>query len=364
MRYANLKKPYPQVFNLDLSVKPHSPERISTAILDWYDEHGRKSLPWQQNRTAYKVWLSEVMLQQTQVATVIPYFEAFISRFPNVTALAKADIDEVLHLWTGLGYYARARNLYKCAQAVVEEYQGEFPEDQQLLEALPGIGRSTAAAIVAQSYDKRAAILDGNVKRLLARLHCVPGWPGQSNTLKTLWELAEHYTPPDRCQAYTQAVMDMGAMVCTRRNPKCDLCPIEQWCAARSTASQHDFPNSKPKKTNPVRQQTLYLLQNSQQHYLLLQRPPTGIWGGLWSLPEQEELENLLSEIPQCEHYQHLEHKFSHFTLQAEIKLVSLTANQEHLLENCIGEPSKRWYNPKQPDSIGLPGPIHKLLHR
>lgn len=349
---------------MDLSVKPHQAQLISNAILDWYEEHGRKSLPWQQNRTTYKVWLSEVMLQQTQVATVIPYFEAFISRFPNVTALAKADIDEVLHLWTGLGYYARARNLHKCAQAVVEEYQGEFPEDQQLLEALPGIGRSTAAAIVAQSYDKRAAILDGNVKRLLARLHCVPGWPGQSNTLKTLWELAEHYTPPDRCQAYTQAVMDMGAMVCTRRNPKCDLCPVEKWCAARSTASQHDFPNSKPKKTNPVRQNTLFMLQNPDGGCLLIQRPPTGIWGGLWSLPDTQETKSLLNVLPDNYDAEKLEHKFSHFTLEAEIRICTLNDDQLKKLEQNVRESSYRWYNPKRPDSIGLPGPVHKLLHR
>lgn len=349
---------------MDLSVKPHNAQKVSTALLDWYDEHGRKSLPWQQNRTAYKVWLSEVMLQQTQVATVIPYFEAFIARFPTVEALAKAEVDEVLHLWTGLGYYARARNLHKCAQVLTEQYQGAFPDEPALLEALPGIGRSTAAAIVAQSFDKPAAILDGNVKRLLARLHCVPGWPGQSKTLKTLWLLAEHYTPESRSQAYTQAVMDMGALVCTRRNPKCDLCPVQDWCAARSTGSQHDFPNSKPKKTNPVRQQKLYLLQNAQQHYLLFQRPATGIWGGLWSLPDQVELEKLLPTLPNSEHDQRLEHKFSHFTLQAEIQRIRLTPAQEQLIENNIGEQSSRWYNPQQPDSIGLPGPIHKLLHR
>lgn len=349
---------------MDLSVKPHIAERISTAILDWYDEHGRKSLPWQLERTAYKVWLSEVMLQQTQVATVIPYFEAFIDRFPTVEALAKAHIDEVLHLWTGLGYYARARNLHKCAQTITDNYQGKFPKDQAALEALPGIGRSTAAAIVAQTFDKPAAILDGNVKRLLARLHCVPGWPGQSQTLKALWQLAEHYTPPTRCQAYTQAVMDMGAMVCTRRNPKCDLCPIEKWCAARSTASQHDFPNSKPKKTNPVRQSTLFMLQTPDGDCLLLQRPPTGIWGGLWSLPDACETEGLLDTLPNNYDAVRLEHKFSHFTLKAEIRICCLNDEQLSRLEQSVREEGLRWYNPQQPDSIGLPGPIHKLLHR
>jgi len=348
---------------LDLSVTPHDAQEISDAILDWYDLHGRKSLPWQQQRTAYRVWLSEVMLQQTQVATVIPYFEAFISKFPTVQSLAEADIDEVLHLWTGLGYYARARNLHKCAQAIVEKYQGEFPEDPKQLEELPGIGRSTAAAIVAQAYNKRAAILDGNVKRFLARLHCVPGWPGQGKTLKALWELAEHYTPEKNCQAYTQAVMDMGALLCTRRNPKCDSCPINNWCAARNTASQHDFPHSKPKKTNPVRQSKLYLLSAPESGYLLLQRPPSGIWGGLWSLPDSAEVENLLGCIPESGKQESLEHKFSHFTLNAEIHYCQLNSDQKKQLEFNIREQGQRWYNPEQPDNIGLPGPIHKLLH-
>ncbi len=348
---------------MDLSVTPNDADQVSEAILSWYDQHGRKSLPWQQNRTAYKVWLSEVMLQQTQVNTVIPYFENFVAHYPNVQALAAAEIDEVLHLWTGLGYYARARNLHKCAQVVTDQYKGEFPEDPELLEALPGIGRSTAAAITAQAYNKRAAILDGNVKRFLARLHCVPGWPGQSKTMKALWNLAEHYTPQQRCQAYTQAVMDIGALVCTRRNPKCDECPAERWCAARLTASQHDFPHSKPKKTNPVRQNTLYMLYAPESGYLLLQRPPTGIWGGLWSLPDAKEIKSLLGQLPETEEKQHLEHKFSHFTLQAEIHLCTLNTQQNKQFALNIREQGQRWYDPEQPDNIGLPGPIHKLLH-
>lgn len=349
---------------MTLSITPHNAEQVSAAILYWYDRNGRKHLPWQQARTAYKVWLSEVMLQQTQVSTVIPYFENFISRFPDVQALAAADIDEVLHLWTGLGYYARARNLHQCAQIVAREYHGIFPDDPLLLEQLPGIGRSTAAAIVAQAYDKRAAILDGNVKRFLARLHCVPGWPGQSKTLKMLWQLAEHYTPVQRCQAYTQAVMDLGAMVCTRRNPNCSACPLASWCAAKSTASPHDFPQPKPKKVNPVRQQRLYLLENSEHCYLLLQRPPTGIWGGLWSLPDQQALEQWLPQLPEANSQTLLEHKFSHFTLQAEVLLCRLNPEQEQVLANRVGEQSQRWYNPLQPDSIGLPGPVYKLLHQ
>lgn len=348
---------------MDLSVTPHDADQVATALLSWYDRHGRKSLPWQQERNAYKVWLSEVMLQQTQVSTVIPYFENFMIRFPDVQALAAADIDEVLHLWTGLGYYARARNLHKCAQKVCKDLNGVFPDAPDQLEQLPGIGRSTAAAIVAQTYGRRAAILDGNVKRFLARLHCVPGWPGQGKTLKVLWQLAEHYTPAQRCQAYTQAVMDLGALVCTRRNPDCDACPLASWCAARTTASQHNFPQPKPKKTNPVRKQQLFLLESSDQSYLLLQRPPTGIWGGLWSLPEDKQLEQLLGETPEIRAERQLEHKFSHFTLQADILHCRLTAAQEQTLDQRIGETAQRWYNPREPDNIGLPGPIHKLLH-
>ncbi|WP_245543203.1 A/G-specific adenine glycosylase [Oceanospirillum maris] len=379
---------------MDLSVTLHNAQAISDALLNWYSQHGRKSLPWQKNRTAYKVWLSEVMLQQTQVSTVIPYFEAFTQRFPTIEQLAKADIDDVLHLWTGLGYYARARNLHKCAQQITEKYHGEFPNDAVVLETLPGIGRSTAAAIVAQAYNTPAAILDGNVKRFLARLHCVPGWPGQSKTLKVLWQLAEHYTPNtatpntnasnspnpepnspnpepnsssqasnNQSQAYTQAVMDLGALVCTRRNPKCEQCPIQDWCAARATASQHDFPASKPKKINPVRHSTLYLLRDNERGYLLLQRPPTGIWGGLWSLPDADETEQLLNQQPVSIEKQSLEHKFSHFTLKADIYLCHLTKNESKQIEQGVREQGQRWYKPEQPDSIGLPGPIYKLLH-
>lgn len=347
-----------------LSVKPHDATSVSDAILEWYDTYGRKSLPWQQERTAYKVWLSEVMLQQTQVNTVIPYFETFIRRFPTIESLAAAEIDEVLHLWTGLGYYARARNLHKCAQTITEKYQGSFPQDTDKLEQLPGIGRSTAAAIVAQTFNKPAAILDGNVKRLLARLHCVPGWSGQSQTLATLWKLAEHYTPATRCQAYTQAVMDMGAMICTRRNPLCDQCPVASWCSAKTTASQHDFPQPKPKKTVPVRKTDLYLLTDGNASYLLIQRPATGIWGGLWSLPDTKETERLLSEIPIATKTERLEHKFSHFTLEAQLYWCQIDTAQKNRIENSVREQALCWYNPAVPDTIGLPGPIHKLLHR
>ena len=337
----------------------HPSEQISSAILSWFDQHGRKNLPWQFERSAYRVWLSEVMLQQTQVATVIPYFERFTERFPKVEDLAAADIDEVLHLWTGLGYYARARNLHKCAQTVCEQHQGEFPTEVDALADLPGIGRSTAGAILSISQNRYAPILDGNVKRFLARLHCLPGWPGTTRVQKQLWQLAEHYTPHTRSADYTQAVMDLGAIVCTRRNPLCDQCPLEPFCAAKRTASQHDFPAPKPKKERPVRSVKLYILQNEQGEIFLEQRPATGIWGGLWSLPEKERVKQLFPNEQPEDYLLHgkLTHQFSHFTLQAEIYQNTLTDI------NLLQDGQSCWYNPSQPDEIGLPGPIHKLLH-
>src|SRR5690606_6541720 len=201
-------------------------------VLVWFDQHGRKHLPWQQGITPYRVWLSEIMLQQTQVATVIPYFERFIARFPDVQSLAAAPIDDVLHLWTGLGYYARARNLHRCAQTIVRDYGGEFPASVAALSELPGIGRSTAGALASIAHQQRAAILDGNVKRVLARHHAIDGWPGTTQTLSQLWQFAEQHTPDKRSDHYTQAMMDLGATVCTRSKPACDHCPVADSCIA------------------------------------------------------------------------------------------------------------------------------------
>ena len=221
---------------------------IQQAILSWYDQNGRKHLPWQQNINPYRVWLSEVMLQQTTVTAVIPYFERFTERFPSVQGLAAADVDDVLHLWSGLGYYSRARNLHKAAQMVVNEFGGAFPENLDDLQKLPGVGRSTAGAIASISMGIRAPILDGNVKRVLARLHAVPGWPGKSSVAKVLWEISDDYTPNERLPVWTQAMMDMGATLCTRSKPKCESCPIEQWCDAHAQGKETSFPESKPKK--------------------------------------------------------------------------------------------------------------------
>ena len=214
---------------MNTTTSQHTP--FPDRVLAWYQDHGRHDLPWQQNPTAYRIWISEIMLQQTQVKTVIPYFVTFMRRFPDVSSLARATLDEVLHHWTGLGYYARARNLHRTAQMILADSGGGFPEDLDTLTALPGIGRSTAGAILAMAFNKRATILDGNVKRVLARHHAVPGYPGQSATTKRLWQLAQRYTPTDRVAEYTQAIMDLGATICTRHRPRCTACPVSATCA-------------------------------------------------------------------------------------------------------------------------------------
>ncbi|MFO8140570.1 MAG: A/G-specific adenine glycosylase, partial [Marinobacter sp.] len=261
-------------------------DNFAEQLLQWYDQHGRHNLPWHHNRNAYRVWISEIMLQQTQVNTVIPYFEAFMVSFPDVRTLASAPVDDVLSHWSGLGYYARARNLHKAAKQVVEAYHGEFPQDQEALEALTGIGRSTAAAILAQAFGQRAAILDGNVKRVLARYHAVPGWPGQTSVLTQLWQHAEAHTPDTRVRDYTQGIMDLGAIACTRSNPKCDSCPLSAGCQAYAHSETRLYPGSKPKKTKPEKTTWMLILEDADGRILLERRPPSGIWGGLWSLPE------------------------------------------------------------------------------
>ncbi|VAW81969.1 A/G-specific adenine glycosylase, partial [hydrothermal vent metagenome] len=257
-------------------------------VLTWFKQHGRKDLPWQQQPTRYRVWVSEIMLQQTQVKTVIPFYTRFMSRFPDVLGLADAAQDEVLHHWSGLGYYARARNLHKAAQQVRDQYEGAFPNQVEQLEALPGIGRSTAGAILSLADGQRHAILDGNVKRVLARYHAVHGWPGKSVVLRELWALSEAVTPPQDVAAYNQAMMDLGATLCRRGMPDCVCCPLHADCRARQQGIQRELPSSRPRKTLPVRKVHMLLLQDSQQAVWLQQRPPSGIWGGLWSFPEFE----------------------------------------------------------------------------
>ena len=346
-----------------------SARQFSGAVLNWFDQHGRKDLPWQQNISPYRVWLSEVMLQQTQVTTVIPYFQNFINRFPVIEDLAAAPEDDVLQLWSGLGYYARARNLHKCAKVVVDKYQGAFPDSVGALSDLPGIGRSTAGAIAAISMDIHAAILDGNVKRVLARFHAVSGWPGQVSVQKELWKLAEFYTPAERVADYTQAMMDLGAMVCVRSRPLCDRCPVAESCMAYQKNEQALYPQPKPKKELPVRSVRMLLVVNEQGEVLLRKRPPQGIWGGLWSLPEidtgqalaqQAETETGMS-LTDYEEWNAVRHTFSHFHLDIQpVKTFVVQSGYPQLLES----EQSLWYNLEQPPALGLAAPVSRLLKK
>ena len=271
---------------------------FSERLLAWFDEHGRKTLPWQQDRTPYRVWVSEIMLQQTQVATVIPYYERFMARFPKVDDLAHAPIDDVLSLWTGLGYYARARNLHKTACIIADEYDGKFPDSVEGLESLPGIGRSTAGAILTLGHGGWAPILDGNVKRVLARYHAIEGWPGRSDVLAALWRASEAVTPRHRTADYTQGIMDLGATLCTKSKPECLFCPMMEDCQARISGTQAAYPGKKPKKKIPTRQTYFTICVDSNGQVLLERRPPSGIWGGLWSFPEASNLDDFLNKPP------------------------------------------------------------------
>jgi len=349
---------------------------VSKKILKWYRQHGRKDLPWQENRNAYRVWVSEIMLQQTQVKTVIPYYEKFMQSFPDVTALANAPEDAVLHHWSGLGYYARARNLHKAAQLVRDEHAGDFPLVFDDVLALPGVGRSTAGAILAQAEGQRHAILDGNVKRVLARYHAVHGWTGQAKVQDQLWHFAEQHTPNKQLADYTQAIMDLGATLCKRGKPDCLECPLIKGCEAYATDQVSLLPTPKPKKTLPVKTVRMLLLRNSEQQILLEKRPPTGIWGGLWSLPEMPLEEEVMSW---CEHNYQLKvgtkseqpvvrHTFSHFHLDITPCVVEVNNPEQSVME----AQSRVWYKASQNDrkqvsseqSLGLAAPVSNLLNR
>ena len=261
-------------------------DHFAERLLEWHDRCGRHDLPWQQEPGLYRVWISEVMLQQTRVTTVIPYFERFISRFPQVSDLAAAPLDEVLALWSGLGYYARARHLHRAAQEIISRHSGVPPTDLAAWCALPGVGRSTAGAILTLAAGAYHPILDGNVKRVLARYHTVPGWPGLPEVQQRLWVLAEAHTPQHRTGAYTQAIMDLGATLCTRTRPDCLRCPVAEGCKAHESNLVANFPMSRPRQVLPVREMTFVLLLNQEDNVFLERRPAAGIWGGLWTFPE------------------------------------------------------------------------------
>ena len=336
--------------------------QFSKDLLLWFDQHGRKNLPWQTPIDAYRVWLSEVMLQQTQVATVIPYFIRFIERFPNLPALADADLDEVLSLWAGLGYYSRGRNLHRAAQIIRDEHGGVVPQDLEALRALPGIGRSTAAAIMAQAYGAQTAILDGNVKRVITRLFAIQGWPGERAIESQLWSKADALMPADRCRDYTQAIMDLGATLCTRSKPACGQCPAQSYCQAYTKDLTAELPTRKPKKLAPVKERTLILFERDNTFWLE-KRPPHGIWGGLYSLPEFASKPEALAyakEAFACVSLAtelNFEHTFSHYKLKASVLWLRVSTHK-HLREQA-----GIWHALKNVEAApALPSPIAKLF--
>lgn len=342
-----------------------TPEAFRRAVLDWFDEHGRKDLPWQEDITPYRVWVSEIMLQQTRVATVIPYFRRFMERFPRVEDLAAASRDEVLHLWTGLGYYARARHLHEAAIRVSEDHGGRFPRSVEELAGLPGIGLSTAGAIAAISMGIRAPILDGNVKRVLTRFHAIEGWPGKRAVEKRLWEIATDYTPEERVADYTQAMMDLGATLCTRGTPDCQRCPLADHCQAFANGNMTDYPSPKPKKALPVKETVMLLFTDDRGRVLLEQRPPSGLWGGLWSFPEVPDESALAAALRKRgltetarDTLPPFRHTFSHYHLDITPLRVRVNTG------TAIAEDSVAWVPPGKPGRRGLAAPVKRLLSR
>lgn len=371
---------------------------FAQTALAWFDQHGRKHLPWQQDITAYSVWVSEIMLQQTQVSTVIPYYERFMQSFPTVTALAEAPQEDVLHHWTGLGYYARARNLHKAAQAIANDHNGEFPTDFEDVLALPGIGRSTAGAILSIADHQIHAILDGNVKRVLTRFFAVEGWTGSKTVENQLWEFADQLTPQQRIADYTQVMMDLGATVCTRSKPKCEECPLQVECLAFASVRQAELPHKKPKKTIPTKYTTV-LIPMLYDRVLMTKRPDEGIWGGLWwfegefTLEQQALPADLAEAAPEAntefmvagqphgvnavESLPEFKHTFSHFHLHIQPVIIYLAEAQAgpdaqgrvaEASPNYVANNLQQWVDYHQPADIGLCKPaitiFNQLQHR
>lgn len=331
--------------------------KFTPALVRWQKKHGRHDLPWQQTTDPYRIWLSEIMLQQTQVQTVIPYYARFLERFPTIKAIAKADINDVLTLWAGLGYYARARNLHACAVAIVSEHHGKFPDDPALLAALPGIGRSTAAAICAFAYGRRAAIMDGNVKRVFCRVFGIEGVPTTSSIDKQLWQLADRLLPKKDVEAYTQGLMDLGATCCTRTKARCDACPMASFCAAQQTGRVDELPHRKAKASLPVRTSKVWLIRDAD-HVWLERRQACGIWGGLLSLPDADSVQLPGSAI--ALDTKHVRHKFTHFELQAEVARYVIKSTTEPVALNRHRELDA--YPLAAAADLALPTPWRKLL--
>ena len=340
---------------------------IAERLIGWHARHGRRHLPWQRDPTPYRVWVSEIMLQQTQVGVVLGYYERFMDRFPALPNLADAPLDDVLALWTGLGYYSRARNLHRAAVLVRDRHGGAMPRDLDALLALPGIGRSTAGAILALSHGCRHPILDGNVKRVLCRYHGIDGWPGESRVARVLWALAERHAPHDHVAAYTQAIMDLGATLCVRSRPLCAICPIGSDCAARRAGSQARLPAPRPRRALPHREIAFLMLRDTSGALLLERRPPSGIWGGLWCFPECEPEADFESECRSrfgvrpatMAMLEPIAHGFTHFTLDVHPVLVEIGGDGE----DAVAEGgAMRWVAPGAIAEVGLAAPVKRLI--
>lgn len=339
---------------------------FAAALVAWHEQQGRHDLPWQLDRTPYRVWVSEIMLQQTQVATVIPYYHRFMQRFPTVKALADAPIDDVLHLWTGLGYYARARNLHRAACRIRDEFNGEFPTTFEQVASLSGIGRSTAGAILALSRGERFPILDGNVRRVLARYFGVEGSTAEKPVADRLWQLSDGCTPADSVATYTQAIMDLGATVCSRRKPLCAYCPVSEACVARATGRQNELPTPRAARgERRCREIFMLVAVRDDGSVLLERRPESGIWGGLWCLPEFETVsaasiyagQTLDAAEAQPKPLSTVAHAFTHFDLVITPLLTRCTGHA-----GVMDTIPTLWYNAREPARIGLPAPIKTLL--
>lgn len=339
-------------------------------LLAWHKQHGRRDLPWQKARNAYRVWISEIMLQQTQVTTVIPYFQRFIARFPDLASLADAPDDEVLHAWSGLGYYSRARNLHAAAKRIVAEAGGRLPRTLDGWLALPGVGRSTAGAILALAHGHRYPILDGNVRRVLCRYHGIEAWPGEPSTEKALWRLADAHTPASRVAEYTQAIMDLGATICRRHQPRCLDCPLTRGCRARADGSVHRIPARKPEKARPLRATRFLILRRRNRSVMLEKRPPAGVWGGLWSFPEctrQEEPASVCRErfgfkSMRIRYLPPRRHGFTHFELDIEPVLLDVEPDRLAGRRTLMDAGPVLWYKSASPARLGIAAPVKTLL--
>jgi A/G-specific adenine glycosylase len=333
-------------------------------VIAWQRSHGRHDLPWQNTRDPYRIWVSEIMLQQTQVGTVIPYYQRFVAAFPDVASLARATEDEVLAHWSGLGYYSRARNLHRAAREIAAHHGGQFPRAFDEIVALPGIGRSTAAAISAFAFGARSAILDGNVKRVLARYLAVDGYPGLSQIEKRLWQAAERLLPQTDTEAYTQGIMDLGATLCTRSNPACAECPVADGCAAYAQGRVAELPSARPRKALPERAMQMLIFLRGED-VLLVKRPPTGIWGGLWSLPEAavgEDVQTVAQtrfgfSVNRLERLPSLMHTFTHFKLTIQPSTLRIAK-----VASVLQEPGTVWLSLADAADAALPTPVRKLL--